>query len=752
MPKPHSALLSAVTTACREAVTTFTNKSIDSASQIAYASQIFSQNFLRDWIFQDSIPETCSLTPPSNGPFLFLFLKNATVTNLQFVEFNALLTSYCRSKDDTLPGTFLTTDHFKSIINDVFQTALYDVTSLEAIVTDDDSLAIRLTNRLMQLYADMLSHVVIVDLYLTSASVYVPPTMHLDIYKITKLSGYIHSAGVQMYVREASKADVYDLRSKINKFAESASTPFTLVPYAKEYFLPFESGAHSTRNGLDGVMLQGSKHHLRDINLSQFLGLLAKGNEKILIPPGLNPYNQERVQQVDSGACQNFSIWFITDREMEYISNKRRCVAGERNYFIVYIQYVFNDNPLAIFKERKPGWLQSVTLPHTLCRAMLNTSRPGQIKAPEETRIFDPFLGTGTTLFDAVSVFPRCHFTGVDLEHSSRQAIIDNAEFFSLSSSSLKTLRRFFEGIYENDSQQRINRETIQDALLMQDMPKDIGAKVNWIASRLFMPRNGTDEILTSHAQPLEQLSPALLSTMMSYSFHDRMLMWIIWRSIKMNYYQIIRQGFAAVDQALRHEVNERFIVELSALISIRENQESSPNGGDEISGTYNSLYSRGVGESAGFFKELGGRINRNEGINVVSGIDCREYMRLNVPNGSIDIIVTDPPYGFNISNEGADLSLLSVDIVREFVRILDRRGQLLMCLPAGARTGKMIPYSQTRAIIANAVLREANRANRTLTWFLRSQIAKNSLINPPYYWGGHAAVSRDILHFTLDT
>ena len=63
---------------------------------------------------------------------------------------------------------------------------------------------------------------------------------------------------------------------------------------------------------------------------------------------------------------------------------------------------------------------------------------------------------------------------------------------------------------------------------------------------------------------------------------------------------------------------------------------------------------------------------------------DCREIL-LDLPDKSVDSVVTDPPYGMKFMSKKWDYDVPSVEVLQEVLRVLKPGGHLL-CF-AGART-----------------------------------------------------------------
>jgi hypothetical protein len=69
---------------------------------------------------------------------------------------------------------------------------------------DEDALSQRISF-VSDNYQQLLRNILVLNPYFGSATVYLPPDMNLDVKKICAESGYIHSCGRLIYVRNMTK-------------------------------------------------------------------------------------------------------------------------------------------------------------------------------------------------------------------------------------------------------------------------------------------------------------------------------------------------------------------------------------------------------------------------------------------------------------------------------------------------------------------------------------------------------------------
>ena len=120
---------------------------------------------------------------------------------------------------------------------------------------------------------------------------------------------------------------------------------------------------------------------------------------------------------------------------------------------------------LIIFKERKPAWYASITLPHTLSIACVNLLRQaisvrGSRRCPI---ILDPFCGTGTTLIDAALRMDDAIVIGLDREPLVQSVVRDNLRFFSSDKQQLNDMADFYKGLNVDCEKKRLPIEEVLD-------------------------------------------------------------------------------------------------------------------------------------------------------------------------------------------------------------------------------------------------------------------------------------------------
>ena len=113
-----------------------------------------------------------------------------------------------------------------------------------------------------------------------------------------------------------------------------------------------------------------------------------------------------------------------------------------------------------------------------------------------------------------------------------------------------------------------------------------------------------------------------------------------------------------------------------------------------------------------------------------------------------IDIIVTDPPYGFNTVEDASELMTVYQKFLNESIAKLSNGGHLVLCLPDKSYVGKSFPFFTVPELVVAQVLAVAERNGRVAYIEAQSLPTPRSFFAPPYYWKSARALKRSILHF----
>ena len=121
------------------------------------------------------------------------------------------------------------------------------------------------------------------------------------------------------------------------------------------------------------------------------------------------------------------------------------------------------------------------------------------------------------------------------------------------------------------------------------------------------------------------------------------------------------------------------------------------------------------------------------------------------LPEDFCDVIVTDPPYGFNTNEEIGDFARLYAAMFEKLVLALrsNTGGQIVIAIPDWSHTGRQLPLFALRRLITQQILIAAARHSKEVNDSTHISHL-GDLIRPPYYWESERPLRRAILHFRI--
>jgi hypothetical protein len=299
--------------------------------------------------------------------YFFLFQKNLRVTNIQFAELLALIRLHTtmRNREPAIQDfRFLSVEEFYSSANSIVQ-------AHSAYAKEEASERHR---NISQLHADLLSRTIVLHCFFGSCAVFVPPQLTIDLAAVCADAGYVHSCGYSIYIRNMYKARKEEFFNSLEKYLDTHLTTgksafFTI--YGHEDFSDYdEASAAELRDGLEDVKVSIEKCYMGSDDLVSILKSMRNRFGDRLVIPEAQDYRKQR-RKVKNKVDPSRTLWLIVERSIS--ENPRN--PGEKRYFICYDQLVRNENPLHLFDENKPAWIDHTTIPHTLLGAMQRSNR-----------------------------------------------------------------------------------------------------------------------------------------------------------------------------------------------------------------------------------------------------------------------------------------------------------------------------------------------------------------------------------------
>lgn len=737
-------------------------------------------------------------------PYYFIFKKNIKVTNIQFAELLSLFKTFTTLKDDYITTErdselniqFFRTNDFKVILENMIQSFASSKNK------NSNKYNVLIANKIADEYSTLFLNSVIIDPLHGSCQIYCPPQFEVKLKLIVGYSGYIHSCGYLIFSRNVNKAKSDSFYSNIWNycFHDMKNKPFykvsenkdclrkitQFIAYCHEDFTPYDRDLlHNLSNGLDEIKFYMEKYFMGDESMSQIINNLESYfeendknqlSQKITVQTFGN-YNhsrnsflysnnsdyinllneREKVKKDNNGLDLNRNF----EKEIEdfnFIENKLNSekhtiflvidkifptsINTSEKYYICYDQVYTNHNPFQIFDENKPGWIDHTTIPHSLMGAMINLTLPSIIKNRKKSiKICDPFLGSGTTFLETMKFKGNLQkinfeFHGRDGSSLINQVVYDNLNFFRL-----PTLDIDLKNEYER---------------LLKDFYKTDEVK-NLIIDYIEILKNNDDIIDKLLSDFIEEYEYKIIKNKNTFkltvksNFIFRLQIYLVRKVIKRKHEFLKRLGVFNKDASLEtleiayKELIENFKKEATSLIhqiKYFHNYNSKTKKGKEEFGLINftdnyslaialNLGNLNIKNSKRFYKQA---LISKESINI-----CDQDM--------FDIVITDPPYGFNTSEDLFELS-------KTYSILLDRalkgfsnngHGQLILCLPEKSFNGHKTHFFTLINLIKHQINQIAKK-HKLVIIYPTSNLP--TLFKAPYYWESEKALRRTIVHY----
>jgi 16S rRNA G966 N2-methylase RsmD len=605
-------------------------------------------------------------------------------------------------------------------------------------------------------YGNLFEHLIVVDPYYCSSAVFLPHNLDIDMKSICYFSGYIHSCGENIYTRNMVKATKEQFFRNLllfkNKKHKENINSMRLMLYTHEDFTPFDRslGNHIDflKNGLDNIKFYIEKYYMQKDTLYSIFELIKK-NDKLrnffdVMPSG--DYNKTKDHFTET------SVWLISD----YSIGDSLQFPGDDKYYICYHQLYKNENPFHLFDENKPGWIDHVTIPHTLSGAMINIA-VSLCGNKDNLKAIDPFVGAGTTYLEALK-YNDISYIGSDINGLSRISTKDNLCFFCISNDDLKELLLFIAQVIKNSDSKIIIPETddfkyapnaIFDSIIaildnnlnfIYEFVHD--TKFNKIKEKKFLSwtANFARTILEEAGQENITIPRYKLF------FVTRILIYTMIKAYKRNIYAILRTR-ENWKMTFYSELLELFSRTMSFMRQKKRNKNDDHFQNDEeTSIVYNAPYSKAISINPSYifqkFKKLTIKTLEPE-------CDIFQKLKVLISKGEkFDIILTDPPYGFNTNEEKISFSKLYLNILPLFVKILCDNGIIMLCLPAQSHSGRIVDYFVQKEIVLQQLYIAAIQNNMILREKIDFNRASHRVFTTSLYWDSEKALKRDIVCF----
>ena len=652
--------------------------------------------------------------------YFFLFKKNLGVTNMQYAELYSLLQLHCTFDNDSERKPELLFNQSETIKETIIEVINSVLDSREEHLDGD-------IEKFCNLYSEVFQSTVAVDLFFCSTAVFLPPGCSIDIEQVCADSGYIHSAGKSIFVRNIKKARSIDLFTNLDEYLLSepdGESPF--VVYAHEDFSGHDDDhKEEISKGLDTTKIYIEKMSMGAYRLADIVeDMRSKYAGRLVIP---EPGSYRENQNFESKR----TVWLICDRSL---SSGSMSNAGRGRYYICYEQSLKNKNPLFWFDENKPAWKSHTTMPHSLTAALLNITRP----FTDDIRICDPFGGTATTWIEAKRLNPNCKVESSDISNISVILAEDNIAFLLCGSRELAMLINEIKGFVTF-----VEKEIATSASSTQTYFENIqieaekGSSNEHFYKVFFLFK--TVQLSNGEEDNEFVFSESQVQELRNLNFRMRIAFYLLLRA-RFRYASGFKRHSLDFKKALGKSSKE-LLNQLEKFVRFKAKFQKLQNI-QVTDGYYLQLgnYSKQV------LSSFWGRSASELLTQAKDEVQIRDAKDL-VPN-SLNIIICDPPYGFNTNEDQNSIAELYSGFLDSSIQALKKYGHLIISLPAESYTGRSLPYCTISSMVINQVLTKCKSHGRECinpaTCLPLKEFAS------PYYWESEKALRRIILHFRV--
>ncbi|MGH1386320.1 DNA methyltransferase [Kordia sp.] len=630
--------------------------------------------------------------------YYFTFKLNLSRTNIQYGEFKSLVKSNLLegknlliSKNDIQIHTVkMMNDSIKRIVS-TFNFPIYEYRQelnkaskkLKELELNLDGIL----DSLVENYYEILARTIVIDTLYSSCCLFLPPNLNIDLFKIISNGGYVNTCGELVYIRNFNKADKNKFYEALSQSLDNCDEKFNFNVFSYEDFIHTKNLNHD----IEHLKIHVDKFFFKRDSVSTILiEMQEKFKNKLEVNLKLNKSNI---------GLSNDSYWMIKDSSI----SPNIKIPGENNYFICYKQLYKNDNQLHIFNENKPAWKSNTSIPHTLIGAMINLALEN-INPKDKTVVIDPFSGTGTTVLELLKLSENYNLDiyGSDLDCLFTILLFDNAEILGMNPKKLSDL---------------ISSVSIEDSnfdknynLLLQNKEQ---LNINSVAD--------SDEFEMDQSKVEDFSKLSLTERLHIYTY-------FIVRIIHTKFIERKNHLFKPRLKQELGKLNDR-LNDLKETLSLPK-IDSSINGFEIVKGAFSPkiIIDHNI-------------FNKLEIKNFKEDFDFRK-----LESNTYDLIIGDPPYGFNTHHGMSKLLNLYRELAEFFVSAIKKNGQIILSLPDHSYSGKHSPWFTHKEMVLTRFHFESQKQNKRMVTYSEINPNKN-LFNPPYYWEAQKALRRSIIH-----
>lgn len=647
--------------------------------------------------------------------YSFVFRKNLGVTNMQFVELLALLRVHLQFP----PTRFVRFREFSGLYRDLRAGSNIG----QAWVREGH----------LELLCDS---VVLCPLFGSCIVFSREPIADDVLLRVCVEAGYVFSCGECVYFEPLASASRRELSDAVAECSGRIEGVPLCVPYTHEDFDNYESLAtrEAHARGLHDLKFYIEKYYL---GVEPFAAAMRRLGDELagtVVVPEPGDY---KLTHDKAGATQD-ALWIFVDWSLHGFERHDQAL-------LCYRQQYANKCPHHLFDENKPAWIRPTTIPPALAAAMVNMTRPHW--SGDDIVLYDPFCGTGTfalegVQFDAVSKI-ECR----DLDQVARQLIEDNVAVLAMDHTgpATSTCKKCQEGASEKRESKENPWHCERDSCELCDLERKLH-HLDETHPECAWPKTAFTQAASQQSEGHDgagwvEVTPELLREFKERSLIERVVFYLMLRTQKRR--SSSDRLLPNQDEFWEYFDHEKDTLrgQVASLMKLRRHQRQKREELGHVR-VIRGLrhYSRGVTVSPGLLRSWEDRVRVEHG----RAEELPERLK-----ACVDVVVTDPPYGFNTDEEPGELAQMYLETIGRLSESLkEGGGQVAMCLPEQSRTGRTIqPYARRGWVMRHLLAKVASQGRHEPTW---EAVTVGVPFDPPYFWRSGRALERAIVHMRV--
>ncbi len=641
--------------------------------------------------------------------YQFIYRCNFSITDIQYRELAELLRMHCLSRDMGKKVFLATRQQMEEFLWE-FQGELFSGKNSG------------FSQEIRKVCLKKIAHTIVIDNYYTSSIVYIPETITADIEAIVYEGGYIYSCGEYVFRGKIDGTCYAEVEEAWTRYTRNKNLNFRLEIYDSRKYSAADKGYEDDfkNNGISSLQLDPEHFYLQEMSLMEAMKRL---NDR-------NMYQNSKE-----------TAWIFRDRA---ISEKEREV--EQGYYFITWPLVLNKNVSYLFDTDHPAW-NNTLIPHTFVSAMLNIGR-GTCKG-RDIKVLDPMVGSGTMAVEAAK-YPEMIFSGSDIASDSCEMVNYNMQFFAMDDLSGEQLAqiiwKLLKVMYTDETEKLFNIISDQQKERLRKLNSSIDVSREKIISDItysvknFLDKN-IDIFLEDASEYDEQRRKALKSAELSKEkvFYVDFFVFVFRKaSLRHCRTDISRMNRETLKKAAFREITGLLFRSLDMLDILKQMDSNCLSRKDgKVIFKMNGINCVGVDY---------GRVYKNHAIQrIQSGEDLRISLK-KYQTEQVDLIITDPPYGYNTEEQDEALYELYRDLAEESVKVVKPGGTIIMCLAARMHQGKRLPGFIKRDFVLGMFREAAARNGREIIDSDEEIRGMGELYDFPFFWESKKVLRREIL------